>query len=247
MKYTLDRKNDIDRKKAGSKRLKSDKSPTRSDVSLSYLKNPEESFKQLGPDTSLVENTLTPIQEFEKNNKKFQKFRDERNKSMKSQEFNELSRHGFVESSLASDQLMTYASNVPVNPEARISLDFANSSNRFLKRSSPRGLNENSGFYSKPINDTHVVTTEKISFLANQRSYNNSVKDTRINEDDEVNYFDSDNTPSSQKPDTSDAEIMGTEKRVRRDRNMRQGKNQPASYMNRPYTNLYAKPRYVKQ
>jgi hypothetical protein len=189
---------------------------------------------------TLEKNTLISVKEFEKDNVKFQKFKDQKKKENigdNAFENNSPCKESKNETSCAFEQMMSYTMKVNPQNTSKTSLDYSQTSSKLFVQSIPK--------YSRDIQTMHAVDnskggeSEQMSMSESYKSYlvcNN--KESR--EEDVVNY-EGDEIPASEKPKMTYSLKVNREGRVRRNRDMRYTCNASAGYMQRPISNLYSK------
>lgn len=211
--------------------------------------------------------TLVQINEFEKDNKKFQLFKDKRKRTkVNPDRFCHAVRLDSQDASCSDINVVTLNSHTDYKADVTKSQEQPISKNRFLRRSSPKLFEDSQASLYNTLTISCAINTEKSNNCDPQKTYNQSRnQNVREEEDDMVEYADSEKVITEAIPSPTNSERVkqglfkdsevsqpstsqlssSNPKKFRRDRNMRMEKNPVSDYMKRPVVNLYARNRTV--
>jgi hypothetical protein len=209
---------------------------------------------------------LVQINDFEKDNKKFQKFKDKRERNLGSPDH-------FESDTRPQDQKASYTDVNIVQLSCQDgALEDVNKSqgqlndNRFLRRISTSVYADDQTSIKKTSATPGPAYTQKASNYDYKTPHDNSRNhELKCNEDDMVEFDDIEIAPNkiiqssirsstTKKPkfrlslkSRPSTESLLIPNKPRRNRDMREGKKLVSDYMKRPLINLYTKPRTIKK
>lgn len=202
-----------------------------------------------GSESPAKKSTLIPINEFEKNNKDFQKFKKDRKRSMRVELANEFqNRHHIngTNTSYVSERVAPVSTKALNATEVRHTSNTRDENIRNFQRSIPKGLQDSQTSFNMTSNASYAQRQERANINEENRSYNTSKRTNKVENEDEVNY--TEEAFNSEEPESTYPKPINKEGKVRRNRNMRGDKSEPQSYTsNRFVSNLYSKPKVAKK